>query len=399
MAMAVNATATPTELAAQRVHVATEGRPRAARFAGSDSSAMAAVPIRHRRGGPLPRRGKARFSRSNSSSHARSVVSASLVALAALAGCSGCKGKSTSAAVDATPAGGLTPEQAAQVLARVGEHTITLGEFAAAIDHMDQFDRMRYQSPERRRELLSEMIDVTLLADEARDKGYDKDPLTQQRLREILRDAMLKTAHEGVPAPNELPIEEVRAYYDAHRADFRDPERRRVSAIVLSSQAAADATLEAAKKANATAWGQLVRTKSVDSQASANVPVDLAGDFGFTTPPGDPRGTNQRIPEEVRAAVFQVANAGDVVPQVVKSGSSFYVVKLAAKTPAHDRTLEEAERMIRVKLSQEKTHEKEEALLEQLRKEFPVQVDEAALAQVNVDLAAADAGAKPVHPR
>ena len=76
-----------------------------------------------------------------------------------------------------SPTTSLTNKQAAQVLARVGNITITLGDYTAALEHMDQFDRLRYQSPERRKELLDEMITVELLAVEATEKGYDKDPL------------------------------------------------------------------------------------------------------------------------------------------------------------------------------------------------------------------------------
>src|SRR5271165_4121022 len=150
-------------------------------------------------------------------------TTAALLALAsavASAGCSSCQSASsagplqTDAAVVAS--GTLTPEQAAQVLARVGERTITLGDFEAALEHMDQFDRMRYQAPERRRELLGEMVDAMLLADEARDKHYDQDPVTEQEIRQILRDALLKKAREGLGLPNDIPAEQVHAYYDAH---------------------------------------------------------------------------------------------------------------------------------------------------------------------------------------
>ena len=44
---------------------------------------------------------------------------------------------------------GLSPEQAAQVLARVGTRIITLGDFAAALERMDPFERIRYQSDDR----------------------------------------------------------------------------------------------------------------------------------------------------------------------------------------------------------------------------------------------------------
>jgi len=310
--------------------------------------------------------------------------------------CTSCKGSSSGSSADAGAAvpGVLTAQQAAQVLARVGDRTITLGDFEAALEHLDQFDRMRYQSPERRKELLGEMIDVMLLADEARAKGYDKDPVTQQELREILRDAMLKKAREGVPAPNEIPEEDVRAYFDAHKADFHDPERRRVSAIVLSSETTAATTLDAAKKATPAQWGELVRSKSVDSMAKSNTPLDMAGDFGFVSPPGDARGANQRVPEEVRVGLFDVDKVGDVLPRVVKSGAGkLYVIKLTAKTDAHDRTLEDAERQIRVKLAQDDIRAREQALLDDLRKQYPVKIDEAALGQVTVQLPAVDAGA------
>jgi peptidyl-prolyl cis-trans isomerase C len=287
---------------------------------------------------------------------------------------------------------GLSAEQSAQVLARVGERTITVGDYVGVVEHMDQFDRMRYQAAERRQELLGEMIDIMLLADEARDKGYDKDPITEQEIREILRDAMLKTAHEGAPAPSAIPEDEVRTYYDAHRADFRDPERRRVSAVVLAGgTAAADLVLEAAKAASGSQWGDLVRAKSVDSQAKAGAPADLAGDLGFVSPPGDPRGVNSRIPEEVRAAAFEIQNIGAVLPRLVPARGQYYIVKLTSKTEPHERTFDEAERPIRVKLAQDKMRAREEALIDELRRKYPVVIDESALREVRVDLPRSDA--------
>src|SRR5581483_10691128 len=105
----------------------------------------------------------------------------SVVASLSAAGCKHPSAEDKPVPAEAAPAAtGLTPEQAGQVLARVGEHTITLGDYAAALEHLSRFDRMRYQAPERRRELLEEMVEVELLADEARERGYDKDPVVEQ---------------------------------------------------------------------------------------------------------------------------------------------------------------------------------------------------------------------------
>jgi len=302
-----------------------------------------------------------------------------------------CKGGASTSTTDAGPPGALGPDPSAQVLARVGNRTITLGDYVAALEHMDEFDRMRYQAPERRKQLLSEMIDVMLLADEAREHGYDKDPATQQETREIVRDAVLKKARASAPAPNDIPANEVRGYFEAHKADFHDPERRRVSAIVVASEPAAIAVLDALKRSPAS-WGDLVRSKSIESRGKAGAPPELAGDLGFVSPPGDPRGVNARIPDEIRAVVFTVANVGDLVPRAVEANGKYYVVKLAGKNEPHDRTLEDAERSIRVKLAQDKAHELELAMLDRLRKQYPVQIDEATLAQVKVDMEGGGSG-------
>ncbi len=330
---------------------------------------------------------------------ARATVVTAAAAFAALAsGCKGSQSETTSAPrTDATAVSPSAPDPATQVLARVGDHTITLADYTAALQHMDQFDRLRFQAPDRRKELLHEMIDVMLLADEARERGYDKDPQAEEEVRQILRDAVREKARRTAPAPADIPAAEVADYYQAHKADFHDPERRRVSAIVLASASAAAQALDAAKAAkDGTAWGDLVRTRSIDPQARSGAPADLAGDLGFVNPPGDTHPTNPRVPEEVRAAVFDVEHVGDVLPRVVKATADgktlFYVVKLASKSDGHDRSLQDAERSIRVKLAQDKADQAEAKLMVDLRKQYPVEIDEAALAQVRVAPPKDDAG-------
>lgn len=322
----------------------------------------------------------------HSTSARRTVAFAVAFAIvSSITGCKSCDNNATSDA-GASPTKLLTDEQAAQVLAKVGGKTITLGDYTAALEHMDQFDRLRYQSPERRKELLDEMITVELLAMEATAKGYDKDALAQQELRAILRDAMLAEARKGAPTPADIPESDVRAWFEAHRAEYKDPERRRVSVITLASEADAQTALAAAKKSpGSTQWGELVRSKSLDPQARANVPIDLVGDLGIVSPPGDPRGDNPRVPAEVRAAVYTIADLGAVHEKVVASGGRFYVVRLTQKIPPHERSYEEAERSIRVKLAQDKLRAKEDELIAELKKSVKVEIDEAALQTVKVN--------------
>jgi parvulin-like peptidyl-prolyl isomerase len=198
---------------------------------------------------------------------------------------------------------------------------------------------------------------------------------------------MLAEARKNAPTPADVPESDVRAWFEAHRAEYKDPERRRISVVALRDEATAKEALAAARKATSGAqWGEIVRAKSIDPQARANVPVDLAGDIGIVSPPGDTRGENSRVYEEVRVAAFEIAEVGGVADKVVASHGRFFVVRLTQKLAAHDRTFEEAERSIRVKLAQDKLRAKEDEILADLRKSVKVEVDEAALGTVKVDL-------------
>ncbi len=287
------------------------------------------------------------------------------------------------------PAAGLTPEQAARVVAKVGERSITLGDYAATLERMDQFDRLRYQTREARRELLKEMIDVELLAQEARRRGLHEKPESQEATRQLLRDALLSDVRNQLPAPAEIPAEEVRAYYDAHKDELSEPERRRVSAIVASDETAAEALLETLRKAkkadgtvDATTWGKLFAEHSSTAKEGRTAPADLAGDLGIVGPPDDPKGENPRVPAQLRKIAFELEKVGMFADAPVKVGDKLYLVRLSGQTKPHERSLAEADRSIRVSLLKEKLAKLEADLERDLRKKHQVTIDDAALAKV-----------------
>jgi len=293
-----------------------------------------------------------------------------------------------SASASARPSG-ITPELAKRVLAKVGERQITLGDFAATLERMDPFERLRYQSADRRKQLLDELIDLELLAEEARRRGLDKQPVTQERVRQMLRDELLTQVRSNVVAPSDVAEADVRRYYDEHRDDFREPERRRVAHIALANEGKAKALLERARAASPTEWGKLVAEHSRDpkEKPSVSVPEELAGDLGIVGPPSHPRGDNPRVPEPLRAAAFEIAKVGDVLPRVLEVSGAFHLLRLTGKTDARDRTYVEAERSIRVALVQERIRAREAELEVELKKKYPVTIDEEQLAKIPVPAA------------
>ncbi len=293
--------------------------------------------------------------------------------------------------------GKLTPELARQVLATVGDREITLGEYAETLERMDSFERLRYQSPDRRKQLLNEIIQVELLAEEAKRRGLDKQPETQERLRQMLKEELLRDVRREVPGPSEIPEAEVHAYFDAHHDEFKEPERRRVSHLVLANEAAAKAALQKALGASASEWGKLVSDVSLDKppKSAGPTPGELAGDLGIVGPPGHPRGANPRVPDALRAAVFQIDKVGGVLDHLVADGGQFHIVRMTGRTEARDRSFQDAERTIRVALVQQRIRDREDQLEQQLRQRFPVTIDDQALAQTNVPPADSGSSAPP----
>ena len=303
----------------------------------------------------------------------------------------GCHGKPQSSPVpdpsaSAAAVNQLTPELSRQVLAKVGDREITLGEYAATLERMDPFERVRYQSADRRKQLLNEIIQVQLLADEAKRRGLDKQPETEERLRQMLRDELLRDVRARVASPSDIPAVEVHAYFDAHHDEFREPERRRVAHVVLATEAQGKALLAKALNASAADWGKLVSEFSLEKSAKSTgpMPAELAGDLGIVGPPGHPRGDNPRVPEALRAAVFKIDKVGGVLPELTADGGKFHVVRMTGHTDARDRSFADAERTIRIALVQERIRASEHELDLELRKRYPVTIDEQALAEVKV---------------
>lgn len=326
----------------------------------------------------------------------------SLAALALAALASGCNDaplqQVPAAAASAQPVAGLPADQASKIVAKVGERTVTLGDFARTLDRMDPFDRLRYQTKERRRELLNEIIDVELLAQEAKRRGLDQRPEVQDALRQLYRDALLQKVRDTLPPPAGIPAEEVKAYYDANAERYNEPERRRVSAIIMTSKTEADKVLKLAQKVKKAAeWGELFAKNSVNAPKTRgpNDPVDLAGDLGIVGPPDDPKGGNAKVPDAVRAAAFKLENVEQVADSVIESDGKFFIVRLSGRTAGHRRTLQEADRSIRVALLQQRMQDLEKKLDAELRAKFPVEINDKALGELKLPAAFVDAATAP----
>ena len=87
---------------------------------------------------------------------------------------------------DEWPKHGLTEEQANEVLAKVGDRTITVGEFADRLASQSPYLQARFESPERRKEFHDTLVRYERLVHEAKRRGYADDPEVQRARRGIM---------------------------------------------------------------------------------------------------------------------------------------------------------------------------------------------------------------------
>ena len=162
-----------------------------------------------------------------------------------------------------TRVNGLTAEQAREVLAHVGDEEIALGEFGERLAAQSPYLRARFNSPERRREMLDNMIRFELLVQEARRRGLDHNPAVARLETQALVDELLRVDVDSRINLQSITDAETRAYYDAHPEEWNQPEQERARATFASPIAPLPSALSRASPRRRT-----TRSSSVASRAS-----------------------------------------------------------------------------------------------------------------------------------
>jgi len=309
-------------------------------------------------------------------------------ALLALAGCGDKKEEKPAAQQQTEPpavekTNGLTKEQAAEPIAKIGDTTITVGEFAERLSSQSPYLRARYSSPERKREFLDNMVRFELLAIEAQKRGLDKEAEVDRVKRQMMVQQMMTELFDekGVKL-SDIPDADIEAYYAAHKAEFNKPEQRRASHILCKTKPECEgvlAKLKAGKADDMEAFRKLADQHNTDAETK-----ERQGDLRFFSQ--EPAEGETVPPKPVRDAVWTLAKNGELFDGVVQSDQGFHVVKRTGERPALARTLEDARRLIQNRLWREKREAAIEAFVADLRKKADVKENMDVLAQVKVDL-------------
>ncbi|MFW2389250.1 MAG: peptidylprolyl isomerase [Polyangiales bacterium] len=297
-----------------------------------------------------------------------------MIALVA-AGCSKQAEERAPAPGDEWPKNGLTEAQAGEVLAQVGDRTITVGEFADRLASQSPYLRARFESPERRKDFLDNLVRYELLVYEAKRRGYADRPEIVRARRSAMIEQLVKREIDQPLEDVEITDEEIRAVYEANPDDYSRPAQVRASHIFITNRARALKVLAKAKKTDLAGFRTLARESSEDGDTKAS-----GGDLKFFK--ADEEGAP---PKALRDAAFTLDKVGAVYPEIVKEGDGYHILMLTGKRAGLTRTFEQAKRAIRHKITRQRKDEAIAELTKRLRQDTEVEIDYEALKEIRVE--------------
>jgi len=293
---------------------------------------------------------------------------------------SGCKGSSNS--IDLFPASG------GEVIAEFDGVKITDQYLKAYIDQLNPYLKARYNTPEKKEELVAKILEGEILAREALKKGALSDPVLLTKLKStISRHYQSVTLQKEIEDGIKVSDEEMKKYFEEHKKEYIQPEKVKASHILIkfdkSKQGDREAKLAQAKKVLAevkkkandpNSFNQLAEKYSEDEGSKRR-----GGDVGFfeRTEEGG------RMAKEFSDAAFALKNVGDI-SDVVESPFGFHIVKLTARREKSEKTFEEVKGRIEATIKAEKRKGANDERLEAIKKSLGFKFNKEALAKLDL---------------
>jgi peptidyl-prolyl cis-trans isomerase C len=266
-----------------------------------------------------------------------------------------------------------------QVVAKVDDNVITVGDVQERINKQSPFIRSRYTTLEKKKEFLDNLIRFEVMAAEAQKRGYDKDPEVIRVMKQQMISKFLQKDFESKLKVEDVPDADVEKYYAAHPEEFNRKDEVRVSQIVLKDKAKADkvaAEVRALPKgptADQKPFRDLVAKYSEDEDSKQR-----SGDLTFFDK------DSVAYPKPLVDAAFKLTEVGDVAGPI-KTDKGYHIIKLTQKKPGFTRPLAEVKRQIQQRLFRDLRTKTMDTFIADLRQKAKIDIYEDKLNKVLID--------------
>jgi peptidyl-prolyl cis-trans isomerase C len=285
-----------------------------------------------------------------------------------------------------------------QVVAKVDDSIITVGDVQERINKQSPFIRARYASADKKKEFLDNLIRFEVMAGEAQRRGYDKDPEVVRVMKQQMISKFLQKDFESKLKVEDVPDADVEKYYKEHPDEYNKKEQIRVSEILVKDKAKADKVYTEAKVPPKPTPGSpmpamadklfrdLVNKYSEDDDSKSR-----GGDLAFFDK------DSTQYPKPVVEAAFKLTDIGEVSPPV-KTDKGWVVLKLTQKRAGFNKSLPEVKHQIQQRLFRDTRTKALDAFIADLKKKSNVEIHEDNLAKVVIDSSGGEGAPPPPGP-
>jgi len=240
--------------------------------------------------------------------------------------------------------------------------SVSIKEFAAQVDWSQIAGHLPGRFRAEIEEQLRRIVNEPLSRLEARERHYEKALEVAEAVRRYREELMEGALYaDYVLKKVTVTDEELKAWYEEHKADFVEPEKRRIAHIVVPGREEAEEVRK--KLAEGEPFETLVRTKSTDTASQKQM-----GDLGWVTKKEATGGFEK---------VFELAEGA--ISEPIQSKFGYHVMRVTKIVPERPLGFEEAREGIRKKVFDRKQRETRALWIKKLREAATIRVSDAGI--------------------
>jgi len=274
--------------------------------------------------------------------------------------------------------GALLVHANVDVLARIGNQSITPSEFRQEMVRRGGNLPGQYATVEQRLALLQEMIEFEGLAAAALRAGYDSDPEILALFKKLLVARYQRDMLDQRLALLEVSDEDVAEFYREHLDEFTQAERVQAALVFIRIPAnaspekrveleqRAQAALAAARDLTVNHFGPVARQYSDDTASRYK-----GGVIGWLKPGRD---RAYQWDPQVLEAVYALHDPGELGP-VVRTDEGLYLVRLVDRQESAARSLNLIKDGLRARLLREKQQRAHAELLGEVLQGLDIEIN------------------------
>lgn len=282
----------------------------------------------------------------------------------------------------------LYPNDSGKTIAEFGGVKLSEKYMKTYVDNLNDYLKARYNTPERKEELMSKVVEGELVAMKAIKDGALDDPILLSQVKNTIARYYSGTKMKlQIEESLKISEDEMKKYYEEKKDTFNTPAKVKASHILIKVTESRDkeaarklaekVAAEAEKSAKETgSFAKLVEKYSEDEGSKKR-----GGDLGYFQRTEE--GGN--MVQEFSDGAFALQNVGDI-SKPVESQFGFHVIKLTGKKDKVEKTFEDVKISIENTLKTEKRKTAYEDMIEQYKKELGLKFDKDAAMAIEISV-------------